>query len=99
MGILASSVADSSRQVLKPLAFQDVGHDVQPEALTSTQTSFDKKSVRDDHYPNLGSVPFPCLRATRTATRVNATVKALIDALNGENLTVARASMSCGSMR
>ena len=87
MGILASDVADSNRQVLKPLAFQDVG-----EACgwypDSTQTSFDKKSVRDGHYPIWGPSHFLAY-VDSNGNPVNATVKALIDALNGENLTVA----------
>ena len=86
IGILASDVADSTRQVLKPLAFQDVGESCGwfPD---STQTSFDKKNVRDGHYPIWGPSHFLAY-VDANGNPVNAKVKALIDALNGENAQV-----------
>jgi hypothetical protein len=86
LGILASDVADGNRQVLKPLAFQDVG-----EACgwfpDSTQTSFDKKNVRDGHYPIWGPSHFIAY-VDSNGNPLNPKVKALIDALNGENTQV-----------
>jgi hypothetical protein len=86
IGILASDVADGNRQVLKPLAFQDVG-----EACgwfpDSTQTSFDKRNVRDGHYPIWGPSHFIAY-VDSNGNPVNPKVKALIDALNGENTQV-----------
>jgi hypothetical protein len=86
MGILASDVADSSRQYLKPLAFQDVGEPCgwYPD---STQTSFDKNNVRDGHYPIWG----PSHLIAYSDTNGNATnpaVATLIDAMNGTNSQV-----------
>ena len=86
MGILASDVADNQRQYLKPLAFQDVG-----EACgwypDSTVSSFDKRNVRDGHYPIWGPshlVAYVDVNGNAT----NAAVKTLIDAMNGRNATV-----------
>jgi len=86
LGILASDVADSNRQVLKPLAFQDVGESCGwfPD---STQTSFDKKNVRDGHYPIWGPSHFIAY-VDSNGNPVDGNVKTLIDALNGENTQV-----------
>lgn len=86
LGILASDVADANRQVLKPLAFQDIGESCGwfPD---STQSSFDKQNVRDGHYPIWGPSHFLTFVNTN-GNPINANVKTLIDALNGENTTV-----------
>ena len=86
LGILASDVADGNRQVLKPLAFQDVGQTCGwfPD---STQTSFDKKNVRDGHYPIWGPSHFIAY-VDANGNPVNPRVKELIDALNGEDTRV-----------
>jgi hypothetical protein len=86
LGILASDVADANRQVLKPLAFQDIGQSCGwfPD---STQSSFDKQNVRDGHYPIWGPSHFLAFVDTN-GNPINANVKTLIDALNGENTQV-----------
>ncbi len=75
LGILASDVADGNRQVLKPLAFQDVGGSCGwfPD---STQTSFDKKNVRDGHYPIWGPSHFLAY-VDANGNPLSASVKAL----------------------
>jgi hypothetical protein len=87
MGILASDVADGNRQVLKPLAFQDVGESCGwfPD---STAASFDKQNVRDGHYPIWGpSHLIASVESNGTVTNP-AAVKTLIDAMNGQNAKV-----------
>lgn len=53
VGILAADVADANRSSLKVLAFQSYGQKCGywPD---STPTAFDKKNVRDGHYPIWG---------------------------------------------
>jgi hypothetical protein len=86
MGILASDVADSNRQVLKPLAFQDVG-----EACgwypDSTSASYDKTNVRDGHYPIWGPSHLVAY-SDANGNETNAAVKTLVDAMNGRNQSV-----------
>jgi hypothetical protein len=86
LAILASDVADSNRMLLKPLALQDVGESCGwfPD---STQTAFDKKNVRDGHYPIWGPSHFLAY-VDANGNPVNQQVKTLIDALNGENTQV-----------
>jgi hypothetical protein len=86
MGILASDVADGSRQYLRPLAFQDLGESCgwYPD---STASSFDKANVRDGHYPIWGpSHLVTSVDVNRNPT--NAAVKSLVDAMNGRNQQV-----------
>jgi ABC-type phosphate transport system substrate-binding protein len=86
MGILASDVADSNRQYLKPLAFQDVGQACgwYPD---STGASFDKQNVRDGHYPIWG--PSHLVAAVDgSGNPTNPAVKNVIDTLNGANTAV-----------
>jgi ABC-type phosphate transport system substrate-binding protein len=86
MGILASDVADSNRQVLKPLAFQDVGESCgwYPD---STSASFDKGNVRDGHYPIWGPSHLVAY-SDANGNETNAAVKTLVDAMNGRNQAV-----------
>jgi ABC-type phosphate transport system substrate-binding protein len=86
MGILASDVADSNRQTLKPLAFQDVGQSCgwYPD---STASSFDKANVRDGHYPIWGPSHLIAY-ADANGNETNAAVKTLIDAMDGRNSQV-----------
>jgi len=86
MGILASDVADSNRQTLKPLAFQDVGQSCgwYPD---STASSFDKANVRDGHYPIWGPSHLIAY-ADAQGNEMNAAVKTLVDAMNGRNTQV-----------
>jgi hypothetical protein len=57
IGIMASDVADTNRTTLKILAYQHVGQDCAwlPD---SSSTAFDKKNVRDGHYPLWGPIHF-----------------------------------------
>jgi len=86
MGILASDVADSNRQYLKPLAFQDVG-----EACgwypDSTQASFDKNNVRDGHYPIWGPSHLVAY-SDANGNATNPAVMTLINAMNGTDQQV-----------
>jgi hypothetical protein len=86
MGILASDVADSNRTYLKPLALQDVGQSCgyYPD---STAASFDKQNVRDGHYPIWG--PSHLIAGVNGDNEAKASVKTLIDAMNGQNTQVA----------
>ncbi len=86
LGILASDVADANRMVLKPLAFQDVGESCgwYPD---STKASFDKKNVRDGHYPIWGPSHFLAY-VDANGNPNKQEVKTLIDALNGANTQV-----------
>jgi hypothetical protein len=81
MGILASDVADNNRQYLKPLAFQDVGESCgwYPD---STVASFDKRNVRDGHYPIWGPSHLIAY-ADANGNETNPAVKTLVDAMNG----------------
>lgn len=83
MGILASDFADVNRQDLKPLAVQDVGESCgwYPD---STQSSFDKKNVRDGHYPIWGPSHL-IANVDGQGNATNAGVDALIKAMNGAN--------------
>ena len=87
MGILASDVADSNRQYVRSLAFQDVG-----EACgwfpDSTSASFDKANVRDGHYPIWGPSHL-VTSVDSTGNPTNTAVKTLVDAMNGRNQQVA----------
>jgi hypothetical protein len=86
MGILASDVADSNRQYLKPLAFQDVG---QPCGWypDSTASSFDMANVRDGHYPIWGPSHLIAY-SDANGNPTNASVATLIAAMNGQNAQV-----------
>ena len=86
MGILASDVADGNRQVLKPLAFQDVS---QPCGWypDSTAASFDKANVRDGHYPIWGPSHLVAY-ADVNGNETNPVVKTLVDAMNGQSAQV-----------
>jgi ABC-type phosphate transport system substrate-binding protein len=86
MGILASDVADNNRQVLRPLAFQDVGQACgwYPD---STPSSFDKTNVRDGRYPIWGPSHF-VVYADSNGNPTNAAAKSLIDALSGTNAQI-----------
>jgi hypothetical protein len=86
MGILASDVADSNRQYLHPLAFQDVGQSCgwYPD---STQDALDKKNVRDGRYPIWGPSHL-VVYADANGNPTNAAAKTLIDAMNGTNSQV-----------
>jgi hypothetical protein len=57
IGILSSDVADVNRSTLKILAYQHFGQDCAwlPD---SSSTAFDKKNVRDGHYPLWGPLHF-----------------------------------------
>ena len=74
IGILASDVADSYRDRLRILAYQDYG---QRCAFTpdSSETSKDKRNVRDGHYPIFGplhrllAMSMPSLSWTRRMVR------------------------------
>ena len=86
-GILASDVADANRQVLKPLAFQDTGRIVRlvsgldPELLRQAERP--GRSL-----PNLGTFSIFIAYVDTNGNPINANVKTLIDALNGENTAV-----------
>jgi ABC-type phosphate transport system substrate-binding protein len=86
MGILASDVADSNRQYLKPLAFQDMD---QPCGWypDTTPASFDKTNVRDGHYPIWGPSHLVAY-ADSNGNEINSAVKTLVDAMNGQNMQV-----------
>jgi ABC-type phosphate transport system substrate-binding protein len=86
MGILASDVADNNRQVLRALAFQDVGQKCgfYPD---STQSAFDKANVRDGRYPIWGPSHF-VVYADANGNPTNAAAKTLIDALSGTSAQV-----------
>jgi hypothetical protein len=80
LGILASDVADSNRQNMRPLAFQDVNESCgwYPD---TTATAFDKQNVRDGHYPIWG--PSHLIAAVNGTTPSTAGVQTLIDSMNG----------------
>ncbi|HEY2514084.1 MAG TPA: hypothetical protein VGI39_24625 [Polyangiaceae bacterium] len=83
MGILASDFADANRQDLKPLAVQDMGQSCGwfPD---STQSSFDKKNVRDGHYPIWG--PSHLLaNVDGQGNPTSGAVDTLIKSMNGAN--------------
>jgi hypothetical protein len=86
IGILASDVADANRQYVKPLAFQDVGEPCgwYPD---STQDAFDKKNVRDGHYPIWGPSHL-IVYADANGNASNAGAKTLVEAMNGTNAQV-----------
>ena len=86
MGILASDVADSNRQTLKPLAFQDTGQSCgwYPD---TTASAFDKTNVRDGHYPIWGPSHLIAY-SDSNGNETNAAVKTLIDAMDGTNAQV-----------
>jgi hypothetical protein len=86
MGILASDVADSNRQVLHPLAFQDVGQSCgwYPD---STQDAFDKRNVRDGRYPIWGPSHL-VVYTDGNGNPTNTAAKTLVDAMNGANSQV-----------
>ena len=86
LGILASDVADSNRQYLKPLAFQDVDESCgwYPD---STAASFDKQNVRDGHYPIWGPSHLIAY-SDMDGNEINPSVKTLVDAMNGRNAQV-----------
>jgi hypothetical protein len=86
MGILASDVADSNREYLKPLAFQDVDQTCgwYPD---STPSSFDKKNVRDGHYPIWGPSHL-VVYADANGNATNAGARALVDTMNGTDARV-----------
>jgi ABC-type phosphate transport system substrate-binding protein len=86
MGILASDVADSNRQYVKPLAFQDVGQSC-GRYPDSTGSSFDKDNVRDGHYPIWGPSHLIAY-ADSNGNENNPAVKMLVDAMNGSNAQV-----------
>jgi hypothetical protein len=86
VGILASDIADANRLVLRPLAFQDVGESCGwfPD---STVASFDKRNVRDGHYPIWGQSHFIAYADTN-GNPVNAAVGTLIKFMTGTSADV-----------
>jgi len=86
MGILASDVADNSRQFLHPLAFQDVGQTCgwYPDSHAG---AFDKSNVRDGRYPIWGPSHL-VVYADANGNPTNPAAKTLIDAMSGTNSQV-----------
>jgi ABC-type phosphate transport system substrate-binding protein len=78
IGILASDLADSSRDTIKPLAYQAKGQlcGYRPDSASG---SFDKANVRDGHYPIWG--PVHLTAAVTAGVPTSANVKAVIDFL------------------
>jgi hypothetical protein len=81
MGILASDVADTNRQSLHPLAFQDVGQTCgwYPD---SHADAFDKTNVRDGRYPIWGPSHL-IVYADPNGNPTNASAKTLTQAMSG----------------
>jgi hypothetical protein len=87
IGILASDVADGLRQSARPLAFQDRGEGCAwlPD---SSLAAFDKKNVRDGHYPIWGPSHF--ITTVNSSFLPKPTVGKLIAALSGTDPDVSK---------
>lgn len=88
LGILGNQLYDqmANRQVLKGLAFRAFQQRLAywPD---STPTSFDKKNVRDGHYPMWTYVQY-VTRVSGTGSPVKPAIKTLIDLLNGNTVSL-----------
>jgi len=87
MGILASDVADGLRQSVRPLAFQDRGERCAWLPDTSL-ASFDKRNVRDGHYPIWGPSHF--ITTVDSSFIPKPTVAKVIAALSGTDPDVSK---------
>lgn len=80
LGILSSDYTDNNSSILRPLAFQDRGESCAwlPDSSTG---SFDKRNVRDGHYPIWG--PSHVIAPVQGGVPSNPIVNHLYAALNG----------------
>jgi hypothetical protein len=80
IGILASDVADPYRDRLRILAYRDLGQNC---AFTpdSSESSKDKRNVRDGHYPIFG--PLHMIARANAGAATNGNVQRLINVIDG----------------
>jgi hypothetical protein len=86
IGILSSDFTDDNAQVVRPLAFQDQGESCAwlPD---SNPGSFDKRNVRDGHYPIWG--PSHMIAAQSGGQPLSSIVLRVYEALNGQDPALA----------
>ena len=86
LGILGAEVYDPARGMLHALAFRAFKQ-LKSYWPDSAPTTFDKKNVRDGHYPLWSYVQYIAPTNGTTATALNASAQTIIDMLSGSAVT------------
>jgi hypothetical protein len=87
LGILGVEVYDPARAMVHALAFRAF-HQLRSYWPDSSPTSFDKKNVRDGHYPLWSYVQYIAPQGATATTALNPNAQLIIDALVGNSVTL-----------